>query len=992
MSLRSFNILTTGDPAAGDQNPATALARLRRGEAVNRFTGVNLVEDSNAVLGTTNASVDVDSAININTAGTYVIFGRTINLNAGGTIRANNNGVHIYFVNCNIIYNRSSGTNTAIGVGIDINNNAGAVDYRVSEGAANTRSVNFLGCSLIFTNGAGFVSPGDMFNSVLVYSAGTTCVPSVNNGSRYSTVTVYNYNGNGFNANAFEFYGIADLLDGISSAGFAYELTGNGAGTTGGNGSLVLNQPVFENLGQSQRFRAQGTVNPHATLQQIGPFMPFDNTRANTVGTSGTPYFNRQGSQTGCNLLYGWNRGYYDNIDLADESGVQNVRVRVGSNITVGDLTLNGTTNLNQSAAITSSGSTNADIDNTGFVVNYINEFYTNDIGRVVSNADTRFSSDGGTTFSPGGRWFDPLRFGVVDNPVGNTIHQNFSDNVATDNTVVSLITDMRGPNFSCYRATYEARSFSHRIVNDLENQDGLTTTDLVANPTRQLANASAPIDITNTIGAMAVGLNVKTENTNTTTGINFNKPDISFPAGQAISLNDIRDAYRAGWYDYDHNLVGGGDDTFNTPLNITLDNGHVPSYTATQGSITVRGNAINATEGDLYTNDNNINDLDLAGFPFSGQTETVSGTLSSPTITLEGITFNSATVNFAGNLDLRGWDVAGAFTPAGGVTITVTPDQAGVFFPGETFVSGEATINGVTVLAQTFPEVRTYQVPATLRNGMFGVRNINTDANLVPMTVIDSSDPATYSYAINSSTVGADTIRYYWRPNSTATEGYNTTIFDYNAITTGSITETQTVDLTSNRIPAVLWEDVINTDVGTASMTIIGDGEDANELNGIDRAEIQFVNSVGILNDEATGAARTLFVGITSINEDLDYIQRMIDNELTVDYIASGGTALSIDGAYCYLDSGDTNVQVVTAVTNSNTTVTDAQFIPNTFTLAGGGTTPTVIVLNNPLGATLNQIAGALVPQLRILNNNTIVASVKPQAVQRAQDGGVDI
>ena len=294
--------------------------------------------------------------------------------------------------------------------------------------------------------------------------------------------------------------------------------------------------------------------------------------------------------------------------------------------------------------------------------------------------------------------------------------------------------------------------------------------------------------------------------------------------------------------------------------------------------------------------------------------------------------------------------------------------------------------IAGTGVTPQVPSDTITYEVPASLRNGVFAVKNIDTGNVITAPVVVDAADAATFRYLHSSSTYTiGDQIRIYWRPNSDANNGYDTTIFDLPTIAIG-VTEIR--ELSPVSIPSVLWEDLfpdtIVDDVGSADMTMIEDGDNP-ELDNIDRAEIQYINTVSILNDPNEGAVRTLYVTMLSLNDDVDYIQRMIEEDLTGDYIQSAGSEVLIDGAYCYLDSGDANTQTITAVTNSNLSVTQEEFIPNTFDTSDGagntGTTPTVVVLPNPLGATPGQIAAAVATGTgNIRSNQTVLLT----AIQR--------
>ena len=288
----------------------------------------------------------------------------------------------------------------------------------------------------------------------------------------------------------------------------------------------------------------------------------------------------------------------------------------------------------------------------------------------------------------------------------------------------------------------------------------------------------------------------------------------------------------------------------------------------------------------------------------------------------------------------------------------------------------------GTAVVTKQAPVfTRKYRVPSTLRNGTFAVRNTSgTPTTLVAPVVVDGATAATYEYDVTSANYnGTDVIRIYWRPNSTASNGYNTRIF---TIPTGAVTANSTTDLEPNPIIDILWQDVlpddVATDVGTASMTMIENG-DQPALNGVNRAELQYINAAGILDDPQSGAVNSLYVTITALNDDPNYLERMVAGDLTADYIVSSGAEALVDGMYCYLDSADANVQTVTAVTNSNTdNITQAQFIPNTFATSDGaggiGSTRTVVVIPNPLGATPGQIAAAVTTATTDVKSNQAV------------------
>lgn len=474
---------------------------------------------------------------------------------------------------------------------------------------------------------------------------------------------------------------------------------------------------------------------------------------------------------------------------------------------------------------------------------------------------------------------------------------------------------------------------------------------------------------------------------------------------------------------------VDGGTYTTNVTANMmdfsgTTFVGNVVGNGGTFIGSTFGGGSFNAMGADIrMSNTFNGNVLNLSGDvntqTFGAVTVDTQGALG----TWSNVTFaqtGNTTIDVDTDSNITGWDVNlnlsnVIFTNAGGgarVTLILRENQAtGVNSLGLTLTTqpdGTQTFDDTANnILFTVPAgavfTRTYQVPAALRNGTFAVRDIDAPeatAPLVAPTEIDAGNAATYSFGIASNRANANnTIRFFWRPNSTRTEGYNTTFFDFIPANEPSIDSDQTINLTANRIVSVLWEDVVSADdvslpanLGTAEMTMVGDGDNA-PLAGVDRAEIQFRGSVGILDDATFGAARTLYIGLTSINGDVDYIERLVDNELTTDYINTAGSELQVNGAFCYLDSGDNNAQTVTAVTNTNLNVTRAQFIPNSFTLVdpetgqpGTGTTPTVNVLPNPAGATPGQIQAANAAAIQAAN----VATRRNQ--QTLRDNQIDL
>ena len=344
---------------------------------------------------------------------------------------------------------------------------------------------------------------------------------------------------------------------------------------------------------------------------------------------------------------------------------------------------------------------------------------------------------------------------------------------------------------------------------------------------------------------------------------------------------------------------------------------------------------------------------------------------------------------------DGTGYNTSGTINLASAtpVVVLVTQDDVNKLnIPGIIQGGDDVVVINVTY---RFPQpefITTYEVPSSTRHGVFGVKNITTGAIIKPLASINASTPSTYQFEYTNSPSGTgienyvigNDIRIYWRPNASETDAYLTTIL--NLPTTAPVI-TQTNDLSVSRLPNVLWsqnfEANIETAVGAATMNVIADGDE--DLNGIDRSELQFVGSSGILDDSIQGQPRTMYVGFTALNDDMDYLARMVaDDTLVTDYITPAGNDLQVNGAYCYLNTGDTNTQTVTSVSNTNTGVTVSQFLPKTLGLSGGGTTPAITVLPNPAGLT-----GA---QANAANQAAIVARNLPnkQDMVNAGDFGV--
>ena len=298
--------------------------------------------------------------------------------------------------------------------------------------------------------------------------------------------------------------------------------------------------------------------------------------------------------------------------------------------------------------------------------------------------------------------------------------------------------------------------------------------------------------------------------------------------------------------------------------------------------------------------------------------------------------------------------------TLTGGGIITIQTNNAVTLAEAQRWVATLTTAQQSRFTVPAPATTVTYQVPANLRNGFFGVRDIIGNTNTVAPIAINSSTASTYSYSVTTNNFdSAENLVVYWRPTTSATAGYGTTFF---SIPRTAPTANSTVDLAPSRIAAVLWEDVVGS-LTTTAVAVIQDGASGFANGTIDRGQIQYTGTTGQTDTtNASAAANSLLATMLATN-DLDYFERLINNEADADYITPGIGEVTVDNNFFYLNTGDTSTQTVTAVTG--TRVVNAGntngLIPTTLALAGGGTTPAVTSLANPAGATPGQIAAGV-------------------------------
>ena len=726
MAVQHYNIIGT-DPAPADQNPVTALARLRNLEAVNRFTGLNVVNPGNVVSYTqpgTSTPVDIDfgdrgsltfdgSNVHlISGPGHYIFMNKTLIFETGSALRAFDDGVHLYFFNCNIIYNTSQGTNPLIST--QQATNTTNPDMRVTNDPATSRSVNFYGCTFTAptVNTANLTMiAGDLFNCTVIGWTGRRGVIAAagGGGSRFLNLTALGGPNDDLNLTMItSFYGLLDLFEGYAGSFSSIEI----AEIFGQTQGLIV-EPNFtsrEPVRQSYRFQANNI--PSRALQAIGPYNPPGNVNDITVtSTDGTPYLwyadpgVNPSTAGGVINYYGWQNGFFS--DLAQDNGIQGINVRIESNAILNNTILNGATSGTYSTAI--SNQTTSTVNLTGGDLTQITDYKTGTTGFPVVGSNTRFSDSLtsvsisitgtaavsattanfstagivadtliGSTFTNGSTehtvtdnttssitftpaltstlsgeltfdrfkigWIDWLRLGAFNldgyttNPT-TEVAQNFIGQAAPDGCVIAPISLVRNEAYNQFAARFNARGYTHDI-DLLDNQNGIIGTAAG----NQVPLAVTPIDTTNYIGGDLVGSRIKSSHVNADNTPNFD----TFTATSTVSLNDIGNALRAGWAEYNVNANMGAtlqtgmfnEMTYPTRVHIRTvaeSDWQDPKYgvrVATAGSggqirIAVLANGIEGKSDDLYETLPGARTFNFAGLPLSNVELTASERLA---------------------------------------------------------------------------------------------------------------------------------------------------------------------------------------------------------------------------------------------------------------------------------------------------------------------------------------------------------------------------
>ena len=589
--------------------------------------------------------------------------------------------------------------------------------------------------------------------------------------------------------------------------------------------------------------------------------------------------------------------------------------------------------------------------------------------------------------------------------------------------------TGERDPNFNspnraqgAYDAiTYNAWSYTHTIP--YENTiPTFTVTGLDGNNYTMSGSRLDANDVAFFAGQSAASPDVASDTINAVEDRALNGVD--FATAQTLATNgigDLRQAYAVGKSLYytgrqsaftlinstetnlnaanqDINLAGssstliaGG--TFSLDTLAELDfNGMTISTTGTLASfreVTISNGTINVSQ----FNPTSITIGDNITIDGGEVNQVVTGTFSTGSTTFE----NTPTLNLSGDTDIINWNVTNRFTldSSDAVTVTLSHGQASQIsnLDGET--PPPATQAGTVVVGDitfSFPAEaarnRRLIVPSTFV-GRITVATLNNSTG----EYSDIQTPVNYT-GTHPSPVMVDDVSI--RGNADLVKVVVTTgvssIFNRQTIPFGNDPGT-TVDFDVAPQNDVNFAAISGQTVPTAYADrdiLVEDGGTGIAIINIVSAEQTEANSIS----PGWNSALTARVFAESKN-DADYILEILQANGNSDWITltpSGTVTLTgtvmldgTDGIARSTGPAGTGIQYIQGVDwNNNQAGTDVQIVLDS------NDCPTVIVYPNTDGITTTQVQQTLRPDLSTINNNIIVASVKPAAVQRAQQNNM--
>ena len=648
--------------AVRDEN-LTGRQLTERGFAVNKYAAASttpavLVDNAQAFVDALNAqsadsaTIDAgDRVIRVHNEtralpeGNFTFIGWKFEIGAAG---GNTGSLHIapgdanrnlYFVNCNVeVVNLDDlGSINVFSIGYG---NAGIAASRADDQFAATeaasRGVNSYGCLWVYNRGVDNtgIRFADFIDSEIIWQGAAAQVDS-SNGGRHIRSTFNKYEGN---AAFIRAYGATEVQGSIYN-NFLFIHGNDGPNQPS---QLVVNQPAFLPTGNATAQNTFFAVNvPQSVANDINGRIPgatidveslpiqliggpsLGNAATEALGTTrdldtgpGTRIGTRDGIVQMDSVVRGYS-GIYQYYGVADRyfsdaaltGGASGVRVRLNATLNSSTLTIGGEPSLGgrSFSAIGADfidgntsqvGQTNADgrlathtwFNNNVETTGHINFFEWRD---ETGTGGTVWATNVDQTFAPEGMMLIPTGRAYVTSTATGT--------AATDADL----------NLDIITVTEERRAFAWDV-----NQEATT----IARPA---VREELQIPSNNIVSTTLIGNRVKAAYA--TNNLPNAALTAAFPAtAQAVSLNDIDNAFRERWFNWAANHTPDEDAT--TPANnysLTLDSTLTEHYgvaeVAGEAIITVRANGIDATGGDLFRA-RNFDIVDLNENPVANQ------------------------------------------------------------------------------------------------------------------------------------------------------------------------------------------------------------------------------------------------------------------------------------------------------------------------------------------------------------------------------------
>ena len=738
------------------------LVRVTGDTFTNRFGtahDLTAADDSNTLFGTTDDVITVTNARNFSATGQYFIFEKkiifsgtaaTMYLTSNGT--TNNTGYHCDFINCDITL---VGTDAdGFGVAAVSNSANRSRDGRVASGAASTASVNLIGCVFDLYDWTGtkqFVLT-DIIDSEIRFGVDRTNDPAVlnqNRGARNINITETYINTNLAEHN---FYGAPANYDSPVVSGARLRI-GSGAGT---EQILIpdLQQEVGQTVGSTgKQYWSFGTNNDTGfvvagfrKVLDVANDSPLGASEWNSNGTQGRVVYCQQ-----------FRPRTFTNPSLA--TNVQNVDFQITSN-----------------ANIPFSGSFN-NIQASARSQNYISRFTTNAEGTLVP---VEYSLNNGGTYTTGF-----LNYGQNETSAtttGDTFISTVEGQTLGNRTTlipIQIWQSQSANNAAGFAPTntLDVRSFGNDIqVLETIQDSNFNEGDAILGMQRNFLGESLIFEATTNPNGV-----IKRENVHLT-GDDINRPNMDFSGTAAPrSINDIRDAWRAGWSERSYNVTN---ISHQTPISITIDSSHsgTNGFTGTANSLTIRASELATTAGDITTTDANLISGTLGGVPISNHNLTFSsaigglGNLTDTTILADrlnggvrSMTRSSVTTTLStNNIIVSSNSALTDSTIVAGQNITLAST---VTYTGNNTLTAGGTISGLptTISNLTLQGGITFATGQTVDNCTFnGTENINFAS-----TAADGTSDVVFSGTVtfgNNITLNNDSVNYSISAGATVT------------------------------------------------------------------------------------------------------------------------------------------------------------------------------------------------------------------------------